>query len=91
MYQRWTALTKLAKQMNQDIEGGEGEEEIFYSNCQNKVYKYKTKVHEIIKQTWNPFTENFGRTSYSQISYLILANIWRRSAVAYGLTCGEAC
>ena len=45
-------------------EGGEGEEEIFYSNCQNKVYKYKTKVHEIIKQTWNPFTENFGRTSY---------------------------
>ena len=27
--------------------GGEGEEETFYSNCQNKVYKYKTRVQEI--------------------------------------------
>jgi len=27
--------------------GKEKEEETFYSNCQNKVYEYKTRVGEI--------------------------------------------
>ena len=36
-------------------------------------------------------TENFGRTLDYQISYLAIANVWGRSAVAYGLTCSQAC
>ena len=36
-------------------------------------------------------TDNFGRTLDYQISYLAIANVWGRSAVAYGLTCSQAC
>ena len=34
-------------------------------------------------------TENFGRPLDYQISYIAIANIWGRSAVAYGWTCSQ--
>ena len=36
-------------------------------------------------------TENFGRPLDYQISYIAIANIWGRSAVAYSWTCSQAC
>ena len=35
--------------------------------------------------------ENFRRALNDQISYIAIANHWERGAVAYGLTCSQAC
>ena len=52
---------------------------------QNKGARDMLNKHGIL------LTENLGRTLDYQISYLAIANVWGRSAVAYGLTCSQAC
>ena len=90
MYQKWTAFTKLAKQMNQEIVSGGGGD-ILLKLSKQSIYIQNKGARDMLNKHGILLTESFCNTLDYQISYLAIANIWGRYSVAYGLTSSHAC
>ena len=65
----------------------EKKEATFYLNCQNKVKGWKRDG----KQTGNPFNWKFLKDLRLLDFISVYSKYWGGGAVAYGLTCSQAC